>query len=241
MNLESLEHIKEVATDEYLNDTVEPLKEAEETYEQFERSFNPSELSEIVTDYETTNGIAERLATIPEVRYENWKNLSAEQRCEVLNRIEQYAAEIEHRPPLKVVLEPMNNDDLGYHSNKYGKIALNIDYVARDDMGMHREMINTIIHEGRHAYQHYNVDVKMVHESYSEVQTWAENFYNPKYQYYQSGSQFVPIRLPDGSFQNADYRLYYYQPVEIDARNFASDVIAKLEAQGVMSPKPNTV
>lgn len=241
MNLESLENIKEVATGEYLNDTVEPLKDTKETDEQLERSFTPSELTEIVTDYEMTNSIAEKLATMPEVRYENWKNLTVEQRCEVLNRIEQYAAEIERRPAMQVVLEPMRKNDLGYHSSYYGKIALNIDYVARNDVGMYREMIDTIIHEGRHAYQHYNVDVKMVHESYSEVQTWAENFYDPKFKYYQAGSQRVPIRLPDGSRQDADYRLYYYQPVEIDARNFTSEVIAKLESQGVVSSEQKRV
>ena len=31
-----------------------------------------------------------------------------------------------------------------------------------------------------------------------------------------------------------DFRLYYYQPVEIDARNFADDVMKKLEEKGVL-------
>lgn len=232
MSMELLENLEELASVEIVADAVEPLSEEKEPVEQLERAEAPSEVPEIVTDMEMTTDIAERLSEMPEIRYENWKNLSVEERVAVLNRIEQCAAAIEHRPPVRVVAENMRGMDFGYFSCSQGKIALNVKYLERNDPGMHREMIDTIIHEGRHAYQHYNVDVKMIHESASEVRTWAENFYDPKYQYYQAGHQRVPIRMLDGSVRDADFRLYYYQPVEIDARNYTSEVMAKLESKG---------
>ena len=47
------------------------------------------------------------------------------------------------------------------------------------------------------------------------------------------------IPFPDGSIHDVDFRLYYYQPVEIDARNFASEVINALEEKGIVSAKEN--
>lgn len=83
------------------------------------------------------------------------------------------------------------------------------------------------------AYQHYNVNIKTIHESWSEVQSWKENFYDPNYKYYTSTENWVLIPFNDGSVHNVDFRLYYYQPVEIDARDFAADVMRKLEGKGM--------
>lgn len=48
--------------------------------------------------------------------------------------------------------------------------------ILKVNPNIHKEVINTILHEGRHAYQHYNVDVKCIHESGAEVETWREKF-----------------------------------------------------------------
>ena len=192
---------------------------------------------EVLTDMEMTEKISDYLENVEDFRVENWCKLSIEQRTEVLNSVEQHIAVIEHRPALKVELEKLEPRHLGYQSASENKIVLNTLYVGSNDPKMHREVLDTIVHEGRHAYQHYNVDVKMIHESGSEVMTWAENFYNPEYQYYQSGTQKILIPYHDGSIHDVDYRLYYYQPVEIDARNFASEVLSKLEAKGVVCVK----
>lgn len=245
MNLESLERIEIVSPNEYLSDSVEPLSEySSDSQEQLkdilenqESLQSRLETTEIVTDLEMTEGIANYIETVEEFKLENWSKLSLEQKAEVLNRVEQNIAAIEHRPPLKVELEKMDYRTFGYQSASEHKIVLNTLIVGANDRKIHREVIDTIIHEGRHAYQHYNVDVKMIHESVSEVMTWAENFYNPEYQYYRSGTQTVLIPYNDGIIHNADYRLYYYQPVEIDARNFAADVLSKLEKDGFVIPK----
>ena len=188
---------------------------------------------EFVTDFDMTEGIASYLENVEELHYENWCNLSLEERAHLLNQIEVKIAEIEHRPPLDVEVHDMDSKTLGYQDSTNNKIALNSLYVNSNDPTSHREVIDTIIHEGRHAYQHYNVDVKTIHESWSEVQSWKENFYDPNYKYYTSTGNWVLIPFNDGRIHNVDFRLYYYQPVEIDARDFAADVMKKLEGKGI--------
>ena len=245
MDLESFEKIEVISPNEYVNDTVEPIEEQPDeeqehlanTMENVESLQSRIETTEIVTDLEMAEGIADYLETISEIKYENWSRLTLDQRTEVLNRIEQQIAAIEHRPPLRVELEKLKPQNMGYQSTSEQKIVLNSLIVGSNNRDIHREVLDTIIHEGRHAYQHYNVDVKMIHESGSEVMTWAENFYNPYYQYYTSGKKKIFIPYHDGTTHDVDYRLYYYQPVEIDARNFAADILSKLEENGVVVAK----
>lgn len=196
---------------------------------------NRIEHPELITDIETTEQIAEYLETVDELKFENWEKLSLKQRQEVLNKIEQKLAGIEHRPALRVELEEMKPRTLGYQDASKNKIALNTLYVESNSRNVHREVIDTIIHEGRHAYQHYNVDVKLIHESGAEVETWRENFYDHRYQYYHSTGHKIYIPYKDGSIHDVDFRLYYYQPVEIDARNFAKDVMTRLEEKGIVA------
>lgn len=249
MVLENLEKIDLIPESEIVSDVVEPLGDSlletgealNDPQENLEVLQSRLETTEFVTDLEMSEGIADYLETVEEIKFENWSKLSLEQKTEVLNRIEQHVAAIEHRPALKVELEPMKPRTLGYQSASEHKIALNSMYVASNNPGVHREVLDTIIHEGRHAYQHYNVDVKNIHESGAEVATWRENFYDPRYQYYHSTGQKIIIPYNDGSRHDVDFRLYYYQPVEIDARNFAKDVMSRLEEKGIIAKGINKV
>lgn len=247
MSLEKFENIESLKSQEIINNNVEALEpnnneqcelynECAEKHESLTTRF---ETMEFITDLEMVEGIANYLENVPEIRYENWSELSLKEKEALLNKLEQNIAAIEHRPALKVELEEMPKNNLGYQSASENKIVLNSLYVNTNDPNMHREVIDTIIHEGRHAYQHYNVDVKMIHESWSEVLTWAENFYDPQYRYYQTTGQKIIIPFKDGSFHNVDFRLYYYQPVEIDARNFASDIMNRLESKGIVNKSLN--
>lgn len=228
--------LKPLANIEWKEDhevTIESSDIGESLFPSFESFRNRGlEKLEILHDSEVTEQIAEYLSGLEDLKFENWTKLSLEQRKELLNRIEQQIAAIEHRPPLPIDVEKMKASTFGYQSNYYHKIALNSLYVGSNSKNDYLEVIDTIIHEGRHAYQHYNVDKKLIHDSASVVNTWRENFYDPKYQYYNSGSCIIPVK---GRLQDVGFRLYYYQPVEIDARNFASDVILKLKQKGFIS------
>lgn len=187
---------------------------------------------ECLNDAQVTEEIAEYLSGIENLKYENWKKLTLEQRTELLNSIEYQIAKIEHRPPLPIKVEKMASNVFGYQDSYNKLIALNSKFVMSDSKEAYKDVLDTIIHEGRHAYQHYNVDKKCVHDSLSEVNTWRENFYDPKYKYYSGNTLVVigPNKVGDVGF-----RLYYYQPVEIDARNFAADVMLKLQNKGFIS------
>lgn len=240
MELESLDKLENIPINEIVNDELEPLTNSSNecveaaSLENVEALQSRYEGAEFVTDLEMSENISNYLEGVEEIKNENWQNLSLEQKEEVLNKIEQHIAGIEHRPALKVELENLPERTLGYQNASEHKIALNSRYVGSSDPNLRKEVINTIIHEGRHAYQHYNVDVKCIHESGAEVETWRENFYDSQYKYYQSTGQRIIIPYNDGSLHNVDFRLYYYQPVEIDARNFADDVMKRLEKKGIV-------
>ena len=188
-----------------------------------------SEQLEVLHDSEVTERIADYLSGLENLKYENWQKLSLEERKKLLNTIEQQIAAIEHRPPLPIEVEKMKSSIFGYQDSCHHKIALNSLYVNSNKLDDYNEVIDTIIHEGRHAYQHYNVDKKLIHESASIVNTWKEIYYNPKFQYYSGERCIIPVK---GRLLDVGFRLYYYQPVEIDARNFAADVMLKLKQKG---------
>lgn len=195
---------------------------------------NSVERTEVLHDVETTEAIAEHLESIDEIKYDNWTKLSLGQRESLLQRLENDIAQIQHRPPMSIKVIPLPSDKLGYQDPNRNEIAINSSLVMHDNPFSHRQIVDTIVHEGRHAYQHYNVDVRCTHESLSEVNSWKENFSDSQYGYYQSTGQLIWIPTQNGYAQMSDFRLYYYQPVEIDARNFASDVLSHLEAKGVV-------
>lgn len=247
MNLESFEKNESLSLSEVINDSIAPLedrslKDSPTPFEgraNLEDFLKRSENIEFLTDLEMTESIARYLESVEELKFDKWKTLSLEQKANLLNELEQNIASIEHRPALRVELEDMEPRSFGYQDEYNHKIVLNSRLVGINSAAMHREVIDTIVHEGRHAYQHYNVDVKLIHESSSEVKTWEENFYKPEYQYYLSGTQNIYIPYIDGTIHDVDFRLYYYQPVEIDARNFAGDVLTRLEEDGFVTPKQN--
>ena len=247
MSLESFEKNELLSLSEVVNDSITPLEDWTlkdsltplEGRPNLEDFLERSENLEFLTDLEMTENIAGYLESVEELKFDKWRNLNLEQRAELLNELEQNIASIEHRPALKVELEDMEPRSFGYQDEYNHKIVLNSRLVGVNSAAMHREVIDNIVHEGRHAYQHYNVDVKMIHESSSEVKTWEQNFYNPEYQYYRSGTQRIYIPYNDGTIHDVDFRLYYYQPVEIDARNFAGDVLTRLEESGFVTSKQN--
>lgn len=202
--------------------------------EHFESS-STLECTECLFDAEVKESIANFLESFDDIKFENWSKLSLEEKQEILQTAENCIANIEHRPPKNVQLERMSEPGImGYQDESCNKIAINSDIVGNNSMEGHRKVIETLVHEGRHAYQHYNVDVCMIHESGAQVQSWRENFYNPEYGYYQSQGQKIFIPTVEGYATMDDYRLYYYQPVEIDARNFTSDIMTKLETKGIV-------
>lgn len=184
--------------------------------EQYERLEAPQ-------DYVQIEAVGETLANCEELRWENWHNLELSEKVEVLNDIESRIAAIEHRPPCPV----RTGNDMGQlEVTSYGvfghlggyrtgskDITLNPELLTSDNPMVYREMLDTLVHEGRHAYQDYNVNVCEVHPRHSEVASWSETMAGGKWGYWGDCSNEL------------GQRLYEQQAIEIDARNFAHDVL----------------
>ena len=107
----------------------------------------------------------------------------------------------------------------GGYSPESKSIDINASYIEQSeyDYNMYREVLDTLIHEGRHAYQDYNVNVCEIHPRHSEVSSWAETMEGGKWGYHGDTSTLL------------GQRLYEQQSIEIDARNFAMDVLDRFE------------
>lgn len=187
-------------------------------------------------DHIQVEQIAEHMCTHEELKFENWSKLSHEDQINFLNQLDKEFAEIQHRKPQTVSSERFDEPNLfGIHQGDKIVINSRLLELSTKDPQVLQMMLETFVHEGRHAYQEYNVCERRVHQSQAEVNSWAENWevYSPnnKLGYYGGDPVKIPLIGPL-SFTNqqmVDFgeRLYYYQPTEIDAREYASDVMSK--------------
>lgn len=159
-------------------------------------------------DIEQISQISDFLTEIDEIKYENWIELAYEDRQVVLQELEYHIAEIEHREPCQLNFRVMDEGNLGAFSPESKDITINSRYVISCDFHDYKEMLDTLIHEGRHAYQDYNIATREVHSDGNITNEWSYNFDN-----YIS--------------PNWDFQAYYTQPVEQDAREFAEDVLSQ--------------
>lgn len=196
------------------------LAEAYDSYlvEQYERDLSKleSQYLEAPQDHIQIEQISEAIINCEEMKYENWKELELSEKEAVLNSLEDKIAEIEHRPACPVQLSPLGENTLGGYNPETKEITFNRRLVEKTDFVSYREVIDTLIHEGRHAYQDYNVNVTVVHPRHSEVVSWSETMGGGKWKYWGDCSSIL------------GQRLYEQQSCEIDARNFASDVLDEL-------------
>ncbi|WP_018669142.1 hypothetical protein [Bacteroides gallinarum] len=170
-------------------------------------------------DYIQIERISDVFSECKELRYENWQSLELSEKVEVLNDLEQEIAEIEHRQACPIRALDMPSHQFGGYSPDSKTININASYIESSgyDRNMFREVLDTLVHEGRHAYQDYNVNVCEIHPRHSEVASWAETMEGGKWGYHGDTSTFLGLRL------------YEQQSIEIDARNFAMDVLDKFE------------
>ncbi len=160
--------------------------------------------------------ISDVISDCDEIKYDNWVNLELSEKESVLNSLEERIAEIECRPACPIRLTPLEENQWGGYNPVTKDITINSDYAELTDFGTYREIVDTLIHEGRHAYQDYNVNVCEIHPRKSEISSWAENMDGGKWGYWGDCSTLL------------GQRLYDQQSIEIDARNFAADVLDKL-------------
>ena len=73
--------------------------------------------------------------------------------------------------------------------------------------------MDTIVHEGRHAYQDYNLHGREVHPRQGDLSKWKSNEFEYGYQ----------------DAMLCGFKAYDMQPMEADARAFAEDVLKQYQ------------
>ena len=152
---------------------------------------------------------------------QEWKELGLEERVKLLNELESRIAEIEHRPACPIEVKDLGKiseykgmlqGHMGYHETTlWGgeRIVINSELVKSNNPKYFNEVLDTVIHEGRHSYQTYNLEHRETHTSKGDLTNWKTN-------------------MNEYGYQNAalcGFKLYWMQPVEADARKFAEDVL----------------
>lgn len=171
------------------------------------------------TDAAKVEIISNGLSGMWELQPGNWEQMTPAERLDALAQVENFVSEVTLRPPCRVVSEAMDGMH-GYHQG--GKIALNEDLLKDSSPEGMRQALETLLHEGRHAYQHWNTDVIQVEPSGELVNSWKLNW-DMGYENGDSG-------LFD--FQNMGLKRYLTQPVEVDARVFAESVLQATNFNG---------
>ena len=158
---------------------------------------------------------------------EKWNSLKVYEKLAVLQAVENEIAVREGRQPCQVSGEfiPSSNDGitLGYYSQSTRDITINTEQLVPQskygsDYSVH---LDTILHEGRHAYQHQAVLGEIEHIDSQAVQAWTDNMAPGHYITYE--------RNPRG---------YYSQPIERDARDFARDKAITIEHEKEVALNP---
>lgn len=162
--------------------------------------------------------IREAFLNIPEVQYENWKEMTVEERVAAMNELEKCAAEIAHRDPITVRSEDLEYPTMGYYNNQEKVMVISEFSVGDSSYEAYVRAMTDLFHEGRHAYQDYNLDVCRVEQNDERVFAWQMN---DEILGYDSGHRLI--------FKTYGMLRHATQPVEVDARVFAETVIQELE------------
>ncbi len=161
-------------------------------------------------DEQIAEGVA-RLRQIQEIQPDKWQELTEEERLGALQKVENTLAQVQNRPPLPVFAASMGPGEYGFFDGN--SIRVNADALNGDDVA---ELVDTIAHEGRHAYQWYAVEHPNFHGNNLQIQAWKNNFSN-----YINGNED-----PEG---------YRKQPIEADAWKYGSSVKDGVYRQGDLS------
>lgn len=137
-----------------------------------------------------------------------WLRLSTQQRLKVYNALEKKFAKKQGREALPVVIHPDDNwAPLGMFTTAGGKkIYIRYDLVTDPRMRFHG--METIFHEGRHAYQYETINKKLPWYAF-KAKRWRKNWQG-----------YIPSAESSVAYNN--------QAVEQDAQKYAFKQMCKL-------------
>ena len=190
---------KAIDSNKEVADLIEPMKD----------DINPLYLEAPADSVQISESV-EAMESIDGLSFDEWKDSTFDQKVSSLQELENSIAEIAHRPPCQINVENLGEGNYGYFDPNTKDITVNSMYIDSNGFNDYKETLDTIVHEGRHAYQDYNMTEREVHPRGSEVENWRLN----------NDSQLGYLDA-----QHWGFELYQYQPIEADARAFAGDVL----------------
>ena len=153
------------------------------------------------------------LQTLKKLDHRTYKDLTIEERLEVLQLVEYIEAHMERRPPYRITHKPMAIYHYAQHYYYSGIIILNTYHLEKPFAGI---MLYTVLHEGRHITQEYLIQsidwtspFAQTSKSLEHARKIKENIEN----YYSY------------DLYNDDIIRYRSQYVEVDADTFAKETI----------------
>lgn len=154
-------------------------------------------------------------AVFDEIRTENWIVATTDQRRQYLQDFEDYEAIEQGRKARTIVPVNMGNANYcgNYDPDSPDTIQINEEHLSDDlaNQGFNYECLDTVLHEGRHAYQDDAINGKIEHNP-EETELWRMN-------------------STDGIYKTQDQATYRFQPLEADANNFAHSEIDQIKSQ----------
>jgi len=144
----------------------------------------------------------ELLNQVPEIQPEHWEGLNIDERLIAVQNVENIMAEVQNRPSVPVEIADLDPNEFGGFDGQ--SIIINQEHLSGGQNV--EEIVDTIVHEGRHAYQNFVINHPEMISDHAIVQAWTDNFDN-----------YLDL-------QNYGAELYNNQPVEQDAWQYAEAI-----------------
>jgi hypothetical protein len=151
----------------------------------------------------------QQLSQIEGLNPNNWTALDSASRLEMLQTVEDRMAAIQGRPAVEIKPTELTPGTYGYYDGQ--RITINAADLNGNQMQV-SEFVDTIVHEGRHAYQDYAITNPGIVSDPAVVAAWTENM--------QPGNYLTAEEYGQEAYLN--------QPVEADAWSYASQVTSAL-------------
>lgn len=151
---------------------------------------------------------------------DKWNSMSIQEKLSTLQAVENEIAVREGRTFCQVsgkyIVSDRDSIILGSYSREMRDITINTEQLAeQSEYGRdYRTHLDTILHEGRHSYQHQAVLGEITHSDPEMVKAWADNMAPGHYIRYEHNP-----------------KAYFDQPIERDAAQFAQETAAALEQE----------
>ena len=159
--------------------------------------FNRSE-DELSIDFSISDKIKSLLENFS---FDRWESMSEAEKISAIKELAKTVGEALGLDKLPTIEISDGDDAYGFYDPKNNTITLNSKYFT-DPV----ELVNTLTHELRHAYQHMRAEL---------LETWEDALYKVNFDNYIS-----PVPLPGGGW--LFFVDYFDQYVEVDARVFAN-------------------